>query len=140
MALPGCPAADAPVADGNNNRGTPVDAHKVTAFRFRGIDDRLVGVLMLDMDRLAFDAYRLRCVGDGAKGLLGVPRAARQTATHPTRTGPRLHGMARREKQIELNRRLLRRGSCAGVHGTTAELTWQGDRGSEYLFLVLPRR
>jgi hypothetical protein len=46
---------------------------KVTAFRFGGIEDRLVGMLMLDMDRLACDAYRLRCVGDSAKGLLGMP-------------------------------------------------------------------
>src|SRR5467141_2427329 len=37
----------------------------------------------------------------------GDPRAARQTATHPNRMGPWLHGMARREEQIELNPRAL---------------------------------
>jgi hypothetical protein len=36
------------------------------------LDDRLVGMLMLDMDRIACDAYRLRCAGDGATGILGV--------------------------------------------------------------------
>jgi len=34
---------------------------EVTAFRNRGIDDRLVGMLMLNLDRLAFDACSLRC-------------------------------------------------------------------------------
>src|SRR5271167_4837268 len=45
---------------------------KVAAFRPRGIDDRLVGMLMLDMDHLAGDACCLRCLGDGAESLLGV--------------------------------------------------------------------
>ena len=45
---------------------------KVTAFRLRGIDDRLVGMLMLDMDHLACDACRLRCAGDGAESFLGM--------------------------------------------------------------------
>jgi hypothetical protein len=37
-----------------------------------GIDDRLVGILMLDLDHLARDACCLCRVGDGAKGLVGV--------------------------------------------------------------------
>ena len=45
---------------------------KVTAFRHRGIDDRLVGMLMLDMDDLACDASCLRSVGDGAKSFPGM--------------------------------------------------------------------
>ena len=40
---------------------------KVTASRPRGIDDRLVGMLMLEMDDLAGDACCLRCFGDGAE-------------------------------------------------------------------------
>jgi hypothetical protein len=45
---------------------------KVTAFRPRGINDRLIGMLMLDMDHLAGDACRFRCLGDGTESLLGV--------------------------------------------------------------------
>jgi len=57
--------------------GDPVPAvrghdDKVTAFRRRGVDDRLVRMLMLGMDHLAYDAYCLRSAGDGAKSLLGM--------------------------------------------------------------------
>ena len=45
---------------------------KVTAFRLRGIDDRLVGMLMLELDHLACDACCLRCAGDGAESFLGM--------------------------------------------------------------------
>ena len=45
---------------------------KVTAFRLRGIDDRLVGMLLLDLDHLAWDAFRLHCAGDGAESFLGM--------------------------------------------------------------------
>ena len=45
---------------------------KVTALRLRGIDDRLVGMLMLDLDRLARDACCLRYAGDGAENFLGT--------------------------------------------------------------------
>ena len=59
-------------------------------------------------------------------------RAERQTATHPNHMGSRLHGMARRAEQIELNR-----GSCTEVcthdvlgrlrmRGGTTELTLAG--------------
>ena len=36
---------------------------QVAAFRCRGIDDRLVGMLMLDLDRLAGDTRCLRRIG-----------------------------------------------------------------------------
>ena len=60
-----------------DDRGDPVAAmrghdDKVTAFRLRGIDDRLVGMLLLNMDHLAWDACRLRCAGDGAESFLGT--------------------------------------------------------------------
>jgi len=45
---------------------------QVAAFRLRGIDNRPVGMLMLDLDRLACDTCCLRCVGDGAKSFLGM--------------------------------------------------------------------
>jgi len=45
---------------------------EIAAFRFRCIDDRLVGMLMLDLDRLARDACFLRCVHDGAKSFHGM--------------------------------------------------------------------
>jgi len=45
---------------------------KITAFRIRGIDDCLIGMLMLDSDHLASDAFFLRCVADGAKSFLGM--------------------------------------------------------------------
>jgi len=45
---------------------------EVTAFRPRGIDDRLVGMLMFDLHHLAWDARCLRRVGDGAKSFLGM--------------------------------------------------------------------
>jgi hypothetical protein len=45
---------------------------QVAAFRRRRIDDRSVGMLVLDMDRLACDACGLRQVGDGAEDLLGT--------------------------------------------------------------------
>ena len=45
---------------------------KVTAFRLRGLDDRLVGMLMLDIDCIVCDARCSCCVGDGAKSLIGM--------------------------------------------------------------------
>ena len=45
---------------------------EIATFRVRGIDDRPVGMLMLDLDCLACDARCLRGVGDGAKGFLGL--------------------------------------------------------------------
>jgi hypothetical protein len=42
---------------------------EVTAFRRRGIDDRPVGMLMLDMDRVACHARHLRGASDGAENL-----------------------------------------------------------------------
>src|SRR5208337_488562 len=45
---------------------------KVTAFRHRSVDDRPVGMLMLDMDDLACDASCLRSAGDGAKSFPGM--------------------------------------------------------------------
>ena len=50
---------------------------QIAAFRLRGIDDRLIGMLMLDLNRLACDAGRLRCLGGGAKSLLGMLLHAR---------------------------------------------------------------
>ena len=60
-----------------DNRGNAVAAmgghdNEVTAFRHRGIDDRLVGMLMLDLYHLACDARCLRRVGDGAKSFRHV--------------------------------------------------------------------
>jgi hypothetical protein len=48
--------------DDRGDAVTAVRGHddQVTAFRRRGIDDRLVGMLILHMDRLACDAGRLR--------------------------------------------------------------------------------
>ena len=40
---------------------------KVTAFRLRGINDRLVGMLMFDIDCLVCDARCSCCIGDGAE-------------------------------------------------------------------------
>jgi hypothetical protein len=40
--------------------------------RLRCIDDRLVGMLMLDLERLAHDAGCLRRVDDGAKSFHGM--------------------------------------------------------------------
>jgi hypothetical protein len=45
---------------------------KVTAFRHGGIDDRLVRILMLDVDQLVFDPCYLRCVIDGEESFLGM--------------------------------------------------------------------
>ena len=42
---------------------------KVTAFRLRGLNDRLVGMLMLDIDCIICDARCSCCVCDGAKVL-----------------------------------------------------------------------
>ena len=47
--------------------------NQVAAFRVRSIDDRLVGMLMLDLDSLACDAGSLRRAGAGAKDFLGMP-------------------------------------------------------------------
>ena len=60
-----------------HDRGDAVEAvrghdDKITAFRIRGIDDCLIGMLMLDSDHLASDAFCLRCVADGAKSFLGM--------------------------------------------------------------------
>ena len=38
---------------------------EVAAFRCRGVDDRLVGMFMLSLDRLADDALRLRAPDRG---------------------------------------------------------------------------
>lgn len=45
---------------------------QVTAFRPCGIDDRPIGMLMLDMDPFARDACRSRYAGDSAKNILGM--------------------------------------------------------------------
>ena len=45
---------------------------QVAVFRFCSVDDRAVGMLMLDLDRLACDACCLGSVGGGAKSLLGM--------------------------------------------------------------------
>jgi hypothetical protein len=45
---------------------------QATAFRRRGIDDRVVGMLIRHMNRLKCDAGCLRCLNDRAKGFLGV--------------------------------------------------------------------
>ena len=60
-----------------DDRGDAVAAMRghddnVTAFRLRGIDDRLVGMLMFDMDHLTWDACLFRCAGDGAESFLGM--------------------------------------------------------------------
>jgi hypothetical protein len=50
--------------------------NQIAVFRHRGIDGRLVGMLMLDLDRLACDACCcLRCCGRAAESFLGVLRA-----------------------------------------------------------------
>jgi hypothetical protein len=51
--------------------------HQITTFRPRGIDDRLVGMLMLDMNQLARDARCYPCMGDGTKSFLGMHLHAR---------------------------------------------------------------
>ena len=38
---------------------------QIAAFELRDIDDRPVGMLMLDLNRLANNTGRLRCPGDG---------------------------------------------------------------------------
>jgi hypothetical protein len=58
-----------------DNRGDAVAAvrghdYQVAVFRLRGIDDRLVGMLMLNLDGLARDACCLRCTDHGAKSFL----------------------------------------------------------------------
>jgi hypothetical protein len=60
--------------DDRGNAVTAVRGHddKVTAFRYRGIDNRPVRTLILDMDPLACDACCLRCMDDGAKNFLGT--------------------------------------------------------------------
>src|SRR5208282_5197306 len=75
---------------------------KVAAFRPRGIDDRLVGMLMLDMDHLAGDACCLRCLGDGAESFLSMRLHAyfvlsRRVLEHP-RVG-REHMKGRQDRQ-----------------------------------------
>ena len=40
---------------------------QIAASRCSGIDNRLVGMLMLGLDRLACDARSLSCVGSGAE-------------------------------------------------------------------------
>src|SRR6185312_9035617 len=65
-----------------DNRGDPVATvrghdDQVAAFRPRGIDDRLVGMLMLDLDHLACDAFCLRGGCGGAKSLLDMLLHAR---------------------------------------------------------------
>jgi hypothetical protein len=40
---------------------------QIAAFRIRGIDDRPVGMLMLDLNRFACNARCLRCVSGGTK-------------------------------------------------------------------------
>ena len=45
---------------------------KVTPFRLRGIDDGLIGMLMLNVDHLASNACRLRRLGDSPKSFLGM--------------------------------------------------------------------
>src|ERR1700751_511513 len=46
--------------------------YQIAALRPRSIDDRLVRMLVLNLDRLACDAGCLRCAGGSAKGFLGV--------------------------------------------------------------------
>ena len=60
--------------DDRGNAVTAVRGHddKVTAFRYRGIDNRPVRTLILDMDPLACDACCLRCMDDGTKNFLGT--------------------------------------------------------------------
>jgi hypothetical protein len=43
---------------------------QVAVFRLRGIDDSLVGMLMLNLDGLARDACCLRCTDHGAKSFI----------------------------------------------------------------------
>ena len=50
-----------------NDRGDPVaavrgDDDKIAAFRLRGFYDCSIGMLMLDLDQVAGDAGRLRCL------------------------------------------------------------------------------
>ena len=45
---------------------------QVAALQLCDIDDRPVGMLILDLDRLARDACCLRCVGDGTKSLFSI--------------------------------------------------------------------
>jgi hypothetical protein len=60
--------------DDRGNAVAAVRGHddQVTAFRPRDIDDRLIGMFMLDMDQFAWDAGRLRCASNGAESLLGM--------------------------------------------------------------------
>jgi hypothetical protein len=60
--------------DDRGNAVTALRGHddKVTAFRYRGIDNRPVRTLILDMAPLACDACCLRCMDDGAKNFLGT--------------------------------------------------------------------
>jgi hypothetical protein len=58
-----------------DDRGDAVSAvrghdDQVAVFRLRGIDDRLEGMLMLNLDGLARDACCLRCTDHGAKSFL----------------------------------------------------------------------
>jgi hypothetical protein len=48
---------------------------KIAGFRLCGFDDRSVGLLMLELEQLACNAYCSRCVGDSAKNILGMPPA-----------------------------------------------------------------
>jgi hypothetical protein len=46
--------------------------NQVAAFRLRGIDDRPIGMLMLDLNRRACDARCLRRVSDGTKSFFSI--------------------------------------------------------------------
>ena len=59
--------------------GAPMRSHddKVAAFRSRGIDDRLVGMIILDLQRVARDAGGLRRFRGDAQRFVSLGRYAR---------------------------------------------------------------
>jgi hypothetical protein len=60
--------------DDRGNAAAAVRGHddKITVSRFRGIDDRPVGMFMLDMDYFVCNTWCLRCTRSGARSFLRV--------------------------------------------------------------------
>jgi len=60
--------------DDRGDAVTTVRGHddQIAALRASGINDRLIGMFMLDLNRLASDACCLRCLDHGAKSFLGM--------------------------------------------------------------------
>jgi len=76
--------------------------YEIAAFRLRGIDDRLIGMLMLGLDRVACDSRRFRRRCHGAQDFLGIVLHAdfvlRRSVLEHSRVG-RQHMKRRQDRQ-----------------------------------------